>query len=196
MKLKSILISLIGVMIVACSSTGPMKIILDQSSEDKPDWVKSSKISWQEKKELYFKATYTIRSHERVNGCIDLAKLDAKEDLISAIDNEIKGAIDNAQESINVNSEIIMGKVRSSNFQGSIRGLHFIESFWERYQMGNDEEAITCHVLSRVNEKDYIKMKRAIINKVVSIEPRIREAITKKQINFFDEQRRDPSESK
>lgn len=174
-----------GLIIAACSSTGPKKIILDQSSEDKPSWTNSSKLAWQDGKSIYLKATHTIKSNERANGCIDLAKLDSKENLISEIKNEIKGSIDNAQQSINVDAEVIVGKVRSSKFQGSISGLRFVESYWEKYQMGNDEQAITCHVLSKIEEADYIKMKKAILNNVIAIEPRIKEAITKKQVNFF-----------
>lgn len=192
MKRTSITILLIGLMITACSSTGPRKIILDQSSNNKPAWTNSNKLAWQEEDHIYLRAIHTIKNNERINGCMDLAKLDAKENLISEIKNDIKGSIDNAQQSINVDAEVVLGKVRSSEFQGSISGLRFVEFYWEKYQMGNDEQVTTCHVLSQIKEKDYVKTKKAVLNNVIAIEPRIKEAISRKQIDFFRE--RSPSQ--
>ena len=181
------IISLIGLIVTSCSSTGPKKIILDQSSDDKPSWTNSSKMAWKDGDHIYLKAIHTIKGNERANGCIDLAKLDTKENLISEIKNEIKGSIDNAQQSINVDAEVVIGKVRSSKFEGAISGLRFTDSYWEKYQIGSEEQVITCQVLSKIEEKDYIKMKKAILSNVISIEPRIKEAITKKQVRFFNE---------
>ena len=97
----------------------------------------------------------------------------------------MKGSIDNAQESLKVDAEIVMGKVRSSEFSGSISGLRFVESYWEKYQMANGEVATTCYVLSQIQEKDYIKTKRAVVENVISIDPRIKEAVRRKHIEFF-----------
>ena len=179
------MLSLISVCLTACSSTGPKKLILDQSSKKKPSWADSSKLSWKKKKHVFFKATHTVRADERANGCIDLAKLDTKENLISEVKNEIKGSIDNAQQSINVDAEVILGKVRSTTFDGAISGLRFTESYWEKYELVNGETATTCYVLSQIEEKDYIKMKKNVLRRVIAVEPRIKEAINKKQINFF-----------
>lgn len=181
------------ILMTACSSTGPKKNILDQSSSKKPSWAESSKISWKKKNHIFFKATHTVRADERANGCLDLAKLDTKENLISEVKNEIKGSIDNAQQSISVDAEVVLGKVRSSGFEGAISGLRFTESYWEKYELSNGEAATTCHVLSQIEEKDYIKMKKNVLRKVIAVEPRIKDAIKKKQINFFNE--RNPSQN-
>lgn len=189
-KLNSIfslfIFSLVFTFITACSSTGPKKVVLDQSSKKKPSWAESSKLSWKKKNHIFFKSAHTIRADERANGCIDLAKLDTKENLISEVKDEIKGSIDNAQQSISVDAEVVLGKVRSSGFEGAISGLRFTESYWEKYELSNGEAATTCYVLSQIEEKDYIKMKKNVLKRVIALEPRIKEAINKKQINFFD----------
>ena len=161
------------------------KVVLDSSSSIKPKWTNSSKTAWEEKGKIYLKATHTVQGNERANGCIDLAKLDAKEDIISEIQNEIRGSLDNAQESISEDAEVILGKARSAEFSGKISGLRFIESYWEKYQIRGKDQKLTCHVLAQIKMRDYMQTKRAVVNKVMTADPKLREAVTKKQINFF-----------
>ena len=111
-------------------------MILDSSTSVKPKWTDSNKTAWEIKGVVYLKSTYTVRGNERANGCIDLAKLDTKENLISEIQNEVRGSLDNAQQSISEDAEIILGKARSAEFSGKISGLRFTESYWEKYQIG------------------------------------------------------------
>ena len=153
-KLNSIfslfIFSLVFTFITACSSTGPKKVVLDQSSKKKPSWAESSKLSWKKKNHIFFKSAHTIRADERANGCIDLAKLDTKENLISEVKDEIKGSIDNAQQSISVDAEVVLGKVRSSGFEGAISGLRFTESYWEKYELSNGEASY--HLLCFISD--------------------------------------------
>ena len=160
-------------------------MILDQSASSKPKWTDSSKISWESKGIRYFKAAHTVQGNERANGCIDLAKLDAKENLISEIQNEVRGSLDNAQQSISEDAEIILGKTRSAEFSGKISGLRFTETYWEKYQIGKIEQKLTCHVLAQMKMRDYTQTKRAVVNKVMKVDPKLREAIAKKQVDFF-----------
>lgn len=181
---KQILSTVVALSLGACSSS-PKRVVLDQSSSDKPSWTESNKLVWEKDGDVYLKATHTVRGNDRANGCVDLAKLDAKENLISEIKNEVKGSIDNAQQSIAVDSEVVLGKVRSSEFQGSLSGLRFEESYWEKYAIGELEQNLTCHVLARMKREDYLATKRAIVDKVAQVDPRLREAITRKQVDFF-----------
>lgn len=167
---------------VGCASKG--KVILD-SSPNRPSWVGTNTMTWQEDGKLFLKAIHTVRGNERLNGCYDLAKLDAKEQLLGEIANDVKGSLDNAQESISEQAEVVLTKVRSSEYEGQISGLRFSEQYFERYQIG-DNERIDCHVLSEMTTADYNKTKQAVVNKVVAVDPRIKEAIAKKNINFFN----------
>lgn len=186
--MKLLLEVITALLLVGCSSS-PKKVVLDSSSNDKPSWTDSNKLIWEESGHLYLKATHTVKGNERPNGCIDLAKLDAKENLISEIKNDVKGSIDNAQQSISEDAEVILGKVRSSEFEGSISGLRFDESYWEKYQIGELEQKVQCHVLGKMKKDDYLATKRAVISKVQAVDPRLKEAITKKQIDFFANQK-------
>ena len=71
---------------------------------------------------------------------------------------------------------------------GKVSGLRFTESYWEKYQIGQIDQKLTCHVLAQMKMRDYNKTKRAVVNKVMKIDPRLREAVAKKQVDFFKRQ--------
>lgn len=145
----------------------------------------SDEVKSQEKDKKYFiRSSHTVRGDERVNGCYDLARLDAKELLLSELANEVRGRIDNAQQSISENAEAILGKVRSGEFEGRITGLRFTEQYFERYLVGGMER-IDCHVLGAINENDYNQVKRNVVHKIADVDPRLKQAITRGQIDFF-----------
>jgi hypothetical protein len=168
--------------IVGCVTTNS-RVVLDKSPT-KPTWVDSSKISWSENGKIFFKSSHTIRGNERIDGCYSLAQLDAKENLLSEISNDVKGTLDNAQENISEDAEAILGKVRSGEYAGKIQGLKFAEQYFERYKI-EENERIECFLLSEITTADYSKTKKSVINKVLAADPRIKEAITKKHVNFF-----------
>ena len=123
---------IIGLFIISgCSSIG--KRILDSSSAKRPRWVNSDETTWKDDGKLFFKGNYLIRGNERANACIDLAKLNVKETLITEIQEEIKGALDTAQDSIREDAEIVLSKSQSSKYRGQIRGLRFSGKYWEKY---------------------------------------------------------------
>ena len=160
-------------------------MVLDTSSSDRPDWVDNSRISWKEDRRIHFKGDYTVRGNERANACIDLAKLNVKEALITEIQEELKGAVDNASDSIREDAEIILNKSRSAEYSGSISGLRFIGRYWEKYTLPTHEQKISCHVLGSIGEADYMKTKRSVLNKITRVNPELKEAVRKKQIDFF-----------
>ena len=172
------------VLFYGCSST-PRKMVLDASSSERPDWVDDSRISWTKDKRIHFKGDYTVRGNERADACIDLAKLNVKEALITEIQEELKGAVDNASDSIREDAEIILSKSRSAEYSGSISGLRFVGRYWEKYALATGEEKISCHVLGSVGEKDYMKTKKSVLNKITRANPKLKEAVRKKQIDFF-----------
>ncbi len=172
---------------VACASLDLQKRrFLDSTSHDDspPDWVKEAKITWESKEKVFIRATHSVKGNERINGCFDLAKLDSKENILSEISNEVKGSIDNAQQSISEDAEVVLGKVRASEFHGRILGLRFTDQYFERYLIG-EIERIDCHTLSEIKRTDYDRIKKEVIDRVVAADPKIKEAITKKQIEFF-----------
>lgn len=165
------------------------KIVLD-SSRQRNDWVDKPQLVWDMDGKMYSKATHTIRGDQQLSACYSLAKLDSKENLLSEISTEIKGAIDNASMDISENAETVLGKVRSGKFEGTVYGQRFNEEYFERYMI-NGVERVDCSVLSEISKSDYDKTKRSVIDKVIAADARVKEAIIKKQVDFFSD--RQPS---
>ncbi len=176
-------------LVAGCTSTPPSmkRVWLDSSthSESSPSWVAGTKIIWEESGKVLIRSTQTVRGDERVNGCYDLAKLDAKEAILTELASEVRGSLDNAQQSINENAEVVLGKVRSGEFSGRITGLRHSEQYFERYRIG-DVERVDCHVLSEMSRQEYDKVKTSVLNQLQKVDADLRKAITKKQINFFE----------
>lgn len=170
----------------SCASTRSGRLFLDSTThrDNPPDWVDRTRTVWEKDGKIYLKATHTVRGDERVNGCFDLARLDSKERILSEIANDVKGSLDNAQQSISESAEVVLGKVRSGQFDGRLSGLRFGEEYYERYKIG-EQERIDCHVLGEIRETDYNAVKKSILERVVAVDPRLKEAITRKQIDFF-----------
>ena|SRR3989338_388951 len=177
---------IVGGFVVGGCASNPRRVFLDSTvgSDDRPKWAKTTKTAWQERDMVFLKTSHTVRGDERTNGCFDLAKLDAKEKLLSEIANDVRGSIDNAQQSISENAEVVLGKVRSGEFEGRIIGLRSTEEYFERYRVEGTER-IDCFVLSEIKSADYEQVKRSVVNKIAAIDPKIKEAITNKQVNFF-----------
>lgn len=176
-------IIIIAAFIVSGCVTSGGKTVLD-SSESKPSWVSKSKVTWEDDGVVYLKTMRSVKGSERLNGCYTLSELDSREQLITQIKNDLKGSIDSAETSISDDAEIVLGKVRSSEFKGSIQGLKKTEEYFERYTIG-ESERIDCYTLSEIKMTDYNKTKKAVLERVVEADPRIKEAITQKQIDFF-----------
>jgi hypothetical protein len=181
----------------ACSSTGVKRVVVD-SSPDKRDWVGMSRLSFEKDDRIYFRSKQTVLGNQRVNGCYTLAGHDSREAMLRSIVDDMKGATDEAQTDLSESAELILGKVRSGKWEGRIYGFKDDEQYFERYQIrdastGEKTERIDCYTLSYVSKADYNRTKQEIVNKVVAVDPRIREAITRKQVNFFSNESQSPT---
>jgi len=155
------------------------------ASPEKPDWVEETKLTWEDDGRIFVRSVYTVKGNERLNACFDLAKLDAKESLISEMSNEMKGSVDNAQQSISEDAEVLLGRVISSKFQGRISGLRFLEEYFERYRVGI-QERIDCHLLAQISKEDYQKTRQAVIGQQkVEADAKVKDALTQKQADFL-----------
>jgi len=197
-EIKKSLISILTLSLSACSSLKvPQRVFLDSTlkKDSPPEWVNQVKVSWEDKDKVFMRSSYTARGNERVAGCFDLARLDAKEKVLSEVNNDVRGSLDNAQQSISENAEAVLGKVRTASFEGKVRGLRFSEEYFERYLIG-DTERLNCHVLGEMKLSDYNDLKRAVVDELSRVDARLKEAITKKQIDFFEskKQERVPAE--
>lgn len=162
------------------------RVFLDSSThEDRPpSWVQSTRVVWEDKDRVWVRASHSVRGNERVNGCLDLAGLDAREVILSEISNDVRGTIDSAESSLSENAEVVLGKARSSEFKGRLQGLRISEQYFERYLV-SDVERVDCYVLAEIRSDDYERLKRQLLDEVVAADPRIKEAIIRKQADFF-----------
>ncbi len=185
---KSFYIILVGwlMSLSSCASFTHSRVFLDSSThtDSPPDWVKSNKISWEKDGVHKFKIEQAVRGNERVNGCYDLARLNGHEVVISEMAVEIRGKIDNANTSISEDAEIMLDKIRQSQFQGRVVGLKFREQYYERTKV-TDTERVNCYLLGEMSDSDYIKLQRRVVDKVAEIDPSIRKAIRKSQLDFI-----------
>jgi len=183
-----ILSSMVGLSFMASCASGPQlrRVFVDSTShrDDLPDWAKSTQTSWEKDGKIFVMATNNVRGTDRVDGCYDLARLNAKEQILSEIANDVRGRLDNAQQSISESAEVVLGKVRSGEFEGRLTGLRFSQAYYERYMLGETEK-ISCYVLSEIKQSDYDQVKRSVVDKVVAVDPKIKEAILSKQVDFF-----------
>ena len=176
-------------MLTACSTMGPKKVVVDSSS-DRPSWVSDNKMTWDNDSRIYFKAKVTVRGDQRLNGCYNLASNDNREAMLRSIVDELKGATDEAQTDLNENAESLLGKVRSGKWAGKIYGFKDHEQYFERFQIrdegsGEKTERQDCYTLSYISKSDYNRTLQELVNKIAAVDPRLREAITQKQIGFF-----------
>lgn len=170
--------------IAACASKQKKDVVDVGANDGKPDWVNTTKITWNEGDQVFFRTQYTIRGDERVNGCFQLAKLETKETLLREISEEIRGQIDNAQQNISENAEIILNQSRSGEYSGRVTGLRYLEQYHERYKVDGTER-IDCFVLGTIKKFDYETIRRAVVYKMAEVDPGLKQAMNKRQIDFF-----------
>ena len=171
----------------ACSGMIPKKVVLDSSSDKKPEWVDSSKTTYEKDARIYFRSTYTARGSDRIDGCYDHAKLNGRATVLSEIATDLKGSLNQASESISEDAEDYLTKVQSGNYEGRVVGLRYSEEYFERYAI-KDEERIACYVLGEMREVDYNAVKRTVIQKLTTIDSRLKDAVMDKNVDFFKKQ--------
>lgn len=177
------------VLLSSCSGTEVKRVTVDESSS-RPSWVDDSRLSWEKDGKIYFKSKESVRGNQRLNGCYILAGNDNRETMLREIAEEMKGATDEAEQDISEEAEIVLAKVRSGKWEGKIYGFHDESQFFQRYQIRDEmtkdvTERIDCYSLSSVSKANLIRIKNEIMNKVATVDPRIKEAIVQKQADFF-----------
>jgi hypothetical protein len=181
------IIAMCSVMAITACATRQKKDMLDVGANDgKPDWVNSTKMTWTEGDQVLFRTQYTVRGDERVNGCYQLAKLETKEALLREIQEEIRGQIDSAQQSISESAEVILNQSRRSEFSGRVTGFRFLEQYHERYKIDGTER-IDCFMMGAIKKSDYETIRRAVVYRLIEVDPGLRTAMSKRQIDFFSE---------
>jgi hypothetical protein len=171
--------------LTACASQDK-RDVLEQGGNGKPEWVQQTKITWNDGDQVYFRTQYTIRGNERVNACYQLAKHETKETLLREISEDIRGQIDNAQQSISEEAEIVLNQSRTSEYSGKVTGLRFLEQYHERYKVDGTER-VDCFVLSSIKKHDYESIRRAVVFKITEVDPALKQALNKRQVEFFSE---------
>jgi hypothetical protein len=184
MKVSKLLVICAMFAISACASKPKKEVIEEGAQGAKPAWVTTTKITWNEGDQVFFRTQYTIRGDERINGCFQLARLETKETLLREISEEIRGQIDNAQQSISENAEIILNQSRSGEHSGRVTGLRYLEQYHERSRLG-EAERIDCFVLGTIKKSDYESIRRAVVYKMADVDPGLKQAMSKRQIDFF-----------
>ena len=159
--------------------------------KQRPAWVADPKVTWTEGDQVFFKTQYSVRGDERLNGCYQLAKLESKETLLREIAEEIRGRIDNAQQSISENAEILLNQSRTSEFQGRVTGVRNLEQYNERTLL-NGEERIDCFLLSAIRNSDYESVRRAVVTRVVGADPKLKETLNQRQVDFYSPRNEEP----
>ncbi len=175
---------LIGILFLTACATD-QRLLIENGSVKKPDWVESTKISWTEGDQVFFKSQYTIRNDERLNACFQLAKLESKETLLREIAEDLRGQIDNAQQGISENTELILSQVRSSEYSGKVIGMKFLEQYHERY-VSSGVERSDCYVMAGIRKADYDQIKRQVLYKIVDADPDLKRVIKDRAIQFFN----------
>lgn len=177
--------ALSALLLLGCS-TG-RKSEVTSVSGDKPGWVGDSRITWESGDQVFFRQEYSVRGDERLNGCYQLAKLEAKETLLREIAEDIKGQIDNAQQSLSESAELVLSQVRSSEYGGKVTGMKFLEQYHQRTVAGGVER-LDCYILAALKKSDYDHVKRQVLFKVSEADPEIKQAIQNRAVQFFSKQ--------
>lgn len=195
MKNKFLKIGLLIILLAGCTSSPTTKIegvdyrkvVVDSSNmaQPKPEWVAQNKIGWEEAGKLKLKGTYTILGNQRLNACYELAKVEAKKAMITSIQEEIKGYLDSGSTGMSESDQIVFAESVTAKYNGKIQGLKSSENYFERFVI-NHNERVDCFVLMEMDKSDYFKLRTSILTKATELVPELQQAITKKQIEFFN----------
>jgi hypothetical protein len=176
---------------IGCASSAPkdptlQRTVIDSATQLKgaPQWVSSTKSSWNSNGGVELKGTYSVRGNERINACYEMAKIEAKKALITEFSEDLKGILDTGTQGMSEDMEMAFSQAMSSSFEGTVQGLRVKEQYYERYLVSTNER-LDCFVLAEIVQGDYNNMKRKIMYKMAEVNPKIKEALINKQLQFF-----------
>ncbi len=171
-----------------CSSAtkGDGRVFLDSSihEDSPPSWVKDLRANWEEQDRFIQKGAFQAKSNDRVNGCFDLAKSEAQDSILQEAALSVRGRIDQAQLSLSEDAEVVLGKVSSREYKGTIQGVRVNEQYFDRARVSGVER-VDCYVLASISKTDMARLKNNVLSELANKDNRVKEAITKKQIEFF-----------
>ncbi len=180
-------------LLVSCTTAGTRngagileKKVIEMSyrAGQEPPWLRDSRMSWDDGDQHFIRASYTVAAQQRINGCMDLAKAEGKESLISEIANDIKGEIVRASQGLDAGEDEGLSKTWIEKFQGDTRGLRFSEAAYER-AIVNDVEHVECFVLGRIKNSDYAQIKNRILAGAAKTDTRIRKILEERQARML-----------
>lgn len=177
--------------ILSACTTSPKSKVVTEESADRPSWVNGTKVTWHDGDKILYRQHYSVKGDERLNGCYQLAKLEAKESVVREIAEELRGQIDNAQMSLSESAELVLSQVRSSEYNGKITGMRFTEQYHERI-LTNDVERLDCFVLAEINKTEFDLIKRQMLTKVAQADAEVKKAIQQRSVKFFTGQPTEP----
>lgn len=186
--IKILFVMCMSLSLWACATAESKKRqVLDTGTEGakRPEWVSSTRNAWDERDKTNFKSQASVKGNERLDACFDISRLNAKEAILTEASESIRGRLDEARQAISEDAETILQKSRSTEFSGKVSGIRFIETYYERYLV-NNQERIDCFTLAQLSQADFIKIKQGLLSDIFRVDPKLKEAVTQKQIDFFN----------
>jgi len=169
------------------------KVVIDKSPS-MPEWVKETNVNQLDGDQIYLVGRESIKGDQRLSGCFEMASFELKNKIIREVGEEIRGTIDQAIPDISENSEAVLSRVSTGKWTGKLVGLSTDSEYFERYrlfdfnQADSYKERIDCFVRMKIAKSDINRMKRDIIEELKKVDPKIKEAILNKQVNFFSKE--------
>jgi hypothetical protein len=189
--MKYLILSLSLLNLMACASTPEASnlVILERStrSNDLPTWTSNSETSWMKNEDIQFKGQFTIKGQQRTNACYDLAKGDARENIVSEMSVNFQSEINSYTQGISADENIELNKMFISAAKGKISGLRVSETVFERVLV-NSEERINCFVVLSMSKKNYQENLMNAKSTVSQVNSDIIEKMKSRGLNFFSEE--------
>lgn len=186
MYLQLIILSLAFYGCSTSSKVQDHKIVLERSSgkNEMPEWTTAAKQSWKKKDLLYIKGQYTVRGNQRVSACYDLAKSEAKENLITEMTSNFRNEINGYTQGLNEEENQELNKMFISEVNGKVVGLRLGETAYER-SLINNVERINCYVLFEISESSYNETLRNSKKGISAVNKEIIEKLKDRGVDFM-----------
>lgn len=188
--MKYILLSTLFLSLASCT-TGTKsvseKITLEKSTgkNDLPDWTEKPQNSWSMDDTYFFKSSYSVRGDQRVNACYDLAKAEARENILTEFKSFFSSEINGYTQGLNETDAQELNKMFVTSVKSHLYGLKLSESVHERYIIQNSEK-IQCHVLLTMNKESLLKNIQTALSNGTKINGEVAKQMKDRAVKFFD----------
>jgi hypothetical protein len=170
-KLNSISLSIAALLIAACSSNPKhdqsVKVLgrIDGLSE-RPSWVTESEPFKIQDGKVFVIGKHTINSNQNLEQSFRAADLNAKSQLVQAIEQKLLMAFQNSEEGMDNSSQTRFTAMVATDIV-TTSAIRSSKRFWEKYlpsdAIDGRDQRIDSFVLVEMDEADF---KRAVINAV------------------------------